>query len=244
MWQLDDDTGRPGPKRGVDMAVIGRTAVGIADREGLDAVSMRRVAAELGFSTMALYRYVESKYELVQVMIDAAYGPPTLSYPADEHWRDRITSWAACYRSVLLAHPWILDVRIVEPPLTPHQIAWMELGVVAFTGTALSEQEKLSSLLTVDLYVRAQRMLAGQLGNSEPGGPDTGMVWGARLAAVIDAERFPGITAALRSGALDDDEADFDEEELSFGLETLLDGIAARMRRSAAGHGGQGRADT
>ena len=75
LWH-GEDSSRPGPRRGVDLHTIAAAGVRIADAEGLAAVSMRRLAAELGFTTMALYRYVASKDELLMLVTDSAYGPP------------------------------------------------------------------------------------------------------------------------------------------------------------------------
>lgn len=223
LW-TGEDVARPGPKRGLDLGSIAAAGVVIADAKGLAAVSMRNVAAELGLTPMALYRYVKSKEELVTVIVDDAFGPPDFSSDPTASWRDRLEVWAQASRTKLMQHPWILEVAVDEPPLLPNQIAWMELGLDAFAETGLEQQEMLSSMLLVDVYVRGQTQLSVGFGSDN----SAGELYGRRLIALIDQERFPRITAALVSGALEDD-SDFSVDEFRFGLDTVLDGIAARI---------------
>ncbi|MGI9092569.1 MAG: TetR/AcrR family transcriptional regulator [Mycobacteriales bacterium] len=226
------DSGRSGaqrgPKRSIDIHAIGAASVRLADRSGLGAVSMRAVATALGVTTMALYRYVASKDELVKVMFDAAYGAPPLEHSTSSSWRPRMAAWAHANRTALLAHPWLLQVPIDEPPLQPSQIAWMEQGLDALAATGLDEQVKLSSMLLVDVYVRGQTQLAlgFEAGDTDD---DPGVLYARRLAALVDPERFPRIADALFSGALEDDDSDFATDEFAFGLDTILDGIGARI---------------
>ncbi|MGO9955782.1 MAG: TetR/AcrR family transcriptional regulator [Solirubrobacteraceae bacterium] len=96
---------RPGPKPGLTLERIARAAIGIADRDGLAAVSMQRVSQSFGYTTMSIYRYVPGKRGLLELMIDTAKGdPPTLATVAGG-WRAELQTWAACARSGLQAHP-------------------------------------------------------------------------------------------------------------------------------------------
>jgi AcrR family transcriptional regulator len=230
LWRGEDDTSRPGPKRGVDLPTIADAGVRIADSEGLSAVSMRRLAAEVGFTTMALYRYVQSKSEVMALLMDQAYGPPAPLAAASD-WRSQLAAWATANRDAISRHPWILDIRITEPPLGPHQIGWMELGLTAMADTVLTEQDKLSALLLVDVYVRGQSQLSLQLTDRDSGAVDTGELWARRLLHLITAERMPNLRAALLSGALADEGDDFATDEFAFGLDSVLDGIQARIDR-------------
>ncbi|MET3808019.1 AcrR family transcriptional regulator [Nakamurella sp. UYEF19] len=248
LWH-GEEAGRPGPKRGADLTTIADAGVRIADNEGLSAVSMRRLAAEVGFTTMALYRYVQAKSEVTALIMDRAYGPPgTLDAAPD--WRAQLAAWAAANRAIITAHPWILDIRFTEPPLGPNQIGWMEIGLAAMVDTPLSVQEKLSALLLVDVYVRGQMQLSLQLsaGAAEPGtgkvgsgeagsgagSGDGGALWAERLLALIPENDLPHLHEALQSGALSDDEDDFANDEFAFGLQSVLDGIEARVQRRLA----------
>jgi len=237
LWHGEDDT-RPGPKRGIDLRTLGAAGVALADAEGIGALSMRRLATGLGFSSMALYRYVESKTELLTLITDHAYGTPDRSLAVGGEWRSTLATWAAANRQILLDHPWILQIPLSEPPLAPNQIGWMEVGLQALAGTPLSAQEKLSSLLLVEVFVRGQVQLSAGM---EPaaGDLDAGTrLYARRLRQLTDPDHFPEINAALESGALDDDpdqsdgsDQTFSADEFAFGLETVLDGIARRIAR-------------
>ncbi len=230
-----DEPGRRGPKPGRTIADIGAAAVNIADARGLAAVSMNAVASELGLTTMALYRYLDSKSELYVAMVDAAYGAPP-QRRATGSWRSQLQGWAIANRAALNEHPWIVQIPLNEPPLAPNQLRWMERGLRAFATTELTEQQKLSSLLLVEVYVRGQVLLSSQLGDAlDPTTLDkreADQRWAGRLAQLIDQDGFPCVSAALLSGALEDDN-NFADEEFEFGLQTVLDGIEVRVRRSA-----------
>jgi hypothetical protein len=127
-----------------------------------------------------------------------------------------------------------VQVPITEPPLAPNQLRWMERGLRAFAGTPLTEQQKLSSLLLVEVYVRGQALLSTQLGeataHSAAARREADERYVRRLAELIDEDDFPHVYAALASGSLQD-ENDFAEDEFLFGLHTVLDGIEALVSR-------------
>ena len=233
LWH-GDDTLRPGPKRGVDLPTIAAAGVRIADAEGLSAVSMRRLANEVGFTTMALYRYVQSKLEVLALILDHAYGEAPDMADALGDWRAGLAAWATANRDAIVEHPWILDIRITEPPLTPAQIGWLEAGLATLAGSPLTEQEKLSSMLLVDVYVRGQAQLSVGLAPAGAEAQSAAEQYSHRLRALADRTRFPHIHAAVLSGALDDDDTDFAVDEFTFGLDSVLDGIAARIDRRVA----------
>jgi hypothetical protein len=129
----------------------------------------------------------------------------------------------------------VVHVPLRDPPLSPNALRWMERGVSAFAGTPLTEQQKLSSLLLVEVYVRGQVLLSTQMADAPATAPDSGgNLYVRRLGQLIDADSFPGITAAMRSRALEDDD-DFGETEFGFGLDTILDGIEARVQGARTG---------
>jgi AcrR family transcriptional regulator len=225
---------RRGPKPAMSIHDIGTAAVKIADADGLSAVSMSRVAGDLGYTTMSLYRYVSSKDDLYAVMLDEAYGEFAVSYPARAGWRRRMTLWAEAARDVLTHHPWVLQVPLSEPPLSPNQVGWMEAGLQALADTGLTEQEKLSSMLLVDVYVRGitQLMTYMTVANSADGltEQEADQLYAKRLDQLVDPERYPAVSAALGSGSLSDD-SDFAVNEFDFGLKGVLNGIAALVDR-------------
>lgn len=227
---------RRGPKPAHTIRDLGQAAVRVADTDGLAAVSMSRVAAELGVTTMALYRYVAAKEELQAVMLDTAYGrPPAIATPR-AGWRRRLEAWCRASREQLLCHPWIVQIAITEPPLTPNTLLWTEAGLQALHSTPLSEQEKLSCILLADVYTRGHVQLTVALARSHDQSEltphEADALYVQRLADLADEQSYPGVRAAMLPGALEDG-GDFSEEDFAFGLTTVLDGIAARIKRAA-----------
>jgi AcrR family transcriptional regulator len=231
LWGLEG--ARRGPRPGQTIEGIGAAAVALADAHGLPAVSMKAVATSLGLATMALYRYVESKEGLYEVMLDQAYGVPPPE-PPDGGWRERLDAWARSLAGVLLAHPWVVDVPTSSPAVTPNVLAWTDRGVAALAATALDGQQRLSSLLLLDGFVRQHTRLSLQMGAAPLPGRTTdttgGEAYARTVAQVLDPARLPSLAGAFP--ALDDD-GDFYAEELEFGLSLVLDGVGALVGRSA-----------
>src|SRR5689334_10216252 len=161
-WGLRARPGK-GPKPGLTLDRIVAAGVHVATTEGLGAVSMSRVAAELGAATMSLYRYVATKDELLMLMVDAAAGLPPAVRERDVSWREGLARWAWAYLAVLRRHPWVLRVPISAPPATPHQIAWLEEGLSSLYDTGLTEREKISVILLLSGFVRNEASLAADL---------------------------------------------------------------------------------
>ncbi|HZG02703.1 MAG TPA: TetR/AcrR family transcriptional regulator [Streptomyces sp.] len=237
-WGLRERPGK-GPKPGLSVTRIVDAAVGLANAEGLPAVSMSRVASALGVSTMSLYRYVSSKEELLVLMQEAAYGlPPEGPEPEEEGWRAALAHWARTQRDVLYRNLWMLRVPIATPPTTPRALAWMERGLACLRGTGLTEGEKLQVILLVSGFVRNEATLAADLeAASRASGrsvEETMAAYAGLLARLADPQRFPEIGAVLKSGALSEEGTP--DEEFVFGLERLLDGIEVLVRsRNAPG---------
>ncbi|TDU91091.1 TetR family transcriptional regulator [Kribbella voronezhensis] len=232
MWGIEGPA-RPGPKPTLHISDIGAAGVRIADAAGLGAVSMAKVAAEVGFTTMSLYRYVDSKDELYTVMIDEAFGVPGPIAP-ELGWRAGITQWAMLVREAIHRHPWILQVPLFEPPLSPKQFEWMEAGLRVFEGTPLSAGEKLSSMVLVNIYVRgAAQLTAEMFARPDRTREENDQLYGRRLMMLATLERFPMIAATVAAGIERADSGD-DPDDFKFGLTAVLDGIQALIDRSAA----------
>lgn len=217
---------RRGPKPAMSVRSIAAAAVEIADADGLGAVSMAAVAKRLGFTTMSLYRYVDTKDDLHLVMADEALGPPPPAHPR-RGWRSQLSDWAHAELLALGRHPWVVELRPGGPPLGPHTLAWMEAGLRAFDRTPMTAQQAASSLLTVDGYVRNAVALSQQFSDTAAAAS-----WSARLRTLIDPEEMPSLAAALDEGAFDDGEPPtaFPGDEFEFGLGLVLDGIERLVR--------------
>jgi AcrR family transcriptional regulator len=212
-----------GPKPAMSVDAIARAAIAIADRDGLDAVSMQRVAGELSFTKMALYRYVPGKAELVSVMTDLAMGVPP--HHPKQRWRKALMAWALDLYAAFEKHPWVLLSTVGRRALGPNELTWMEYGVRALTDTGLNGGQQLDSVMTIVGHVRT----VAQQSFTMPGGT-TGVTEEhitSALAEVLStqAERFPGLAAAMQS--LDGSE----NQGLTFGLERILDGLEVLIKR-------------
>jgi AcrR family transcriptional regulator len=215
--------GTRGPKPGLTLEQIVAAGIEVAATDGLEALSMARVAAQLGVGTMSLYRYVAAKDDLLTLMVDAALDtPPGDGEGLERDWRAGLTGWAVGVHQAYRRHPWTLRVPISAPPLGPNNVAWLEWALRCLAGTRLSEQEKLSTVLLLSGFVRSVATLTADM--TEDGGD----AYGRLLRGLIDAERFPALQRAVESGALDDD--DGLDAEFRFGLERILDGVDALIR--------------
>jgi AcrR family transcriptional regulator len=211
-----------GPRRSLSIERIVEAGMRIAVAEGIGAVSMGRVAAELGASTMALYRYVPAKNDLLELMVDGALGTPPPTEPG-ESWRAGLRRWAVGVRDAYRAQPWALRVPISAPPLGPNNIRWLENALAALAQTSLGAQQKLSCVLLISGFVRAEETLLLDMAEANAVHADT--QYADLLRQLVDVRQFPNVVAALESGAVEDD--DGLDQEFDFGIERILDGIEA-----------------
>ena len=221
-----------GPKRELSIERIVEAAIDLADAEGLAAVSMSRVAASLGFTTMSLYRYVTSKDDLILLMQEGSLIPPVPDDTVERTWRDGITAWVLAVRGAYRAHPWLVDIPISGAPITPNNLLMVDWFLREVRDLPLSDGEKMSALLLVTSYARATSAQERDLGAAAAAASDPADVTGASffeaLAELVTPERFPYLSPLLAAGgyvavpgaALDEADDDFE-----FGLARILDGI-------------------
>ncbi|MCU1648347.1 MAG: hypothetical protein JWN03_8622 [Nocardia sp.] len=218
LWDLDDPGSR-GPKRGMSLDQILEAAIAIADAEGFAALSMSRVAKQLGFTAMSLYRYVDSRDTLIELLMDRIVGaPPTL--PADAGWRAGLEAWAWGEFHAIRVHPWWLDIPLSSPPVGPNNMAWLEAGLTAMTDVPIPESLKLQLVTNLSFYVIGRARFLQDTIKQAKDDKD----YPAILAQVLDPARFPAITSALSHQAFDDDDMQWEEADFRFALDRLLDG--------------------
>jgi AcrR family transcriptional regulator len=132
---------------------IAEAGMRIADTEGVDALSMRRLAAELGAGTMTLYHYVRGKDELLALVTDRAMGEVIV--PDDEFpdgWREAMTTIAHRTRRAMLRHPWVFDIA-EEPAAGPNGARHFDQSLQAVSSLPLSLADRVDILSTIDAYV-------------------------------------------------------------------------------------------
>ncbi|MFJ3586097.1 TetR/AcrR family transcriptional regulator [Streptomyces sp. NPDC090127] len=226
-WGLRERPSK-GPKPGLTLDRIVTTAIGVASAEGLDALSMGRIAKELGVSTMSLYRYVGAKSELYVLMQDAATGPPPAPLRAGTDWREAIEHWAASIREVYHRNLWILRAPLSGPPSTPNAVAWWERAMAALEGTGLDEGTKVSVVMLVGGFVRNEALMMADIsavvGATGQSPEEVLSRYGHTLRRLADPDRFPAVARMLDAGVMD--EADEPDYEFRFGLARILDGVA------------------
>src|SRR3954453_16701123 len=206
-----------GPKPALSLDGIADAAIAVADAEGLAAVSMQRVAADLGFTKMSLYRYLPGKVELVAAMLERALDPPP---PILGDWRQALTDWATALLHAYDGHAWALEASAGRRPIGPNEVAWMERALVVLPP-GLTGAERLDAVATLAGHVR---MIAGQFGGAES---DLAAAMG--MVVRDHAERYPAVVAALTAvaahGGADD--------AVDFGLGRILDGLAVLVAQRA-----------
>ncbi|MFC8384683.1 TetR/AcrR family transcriptional regulator [Nocardia sp. NPDC057272] len=216
MWGREQPGGR-GPKRGLTLDQILDAATEVADAEGFAALSMNRVAKQLGFTAMSLYRYVDSKNTLVDLLMDRVVGaPPEIA--AGTPWRVGLEQWALAEFERLGRHLWWLDIPLSRPPMGPNNMAWLETALQVLAEAAVPEPIKLQLVMNVSMFVVGKRRFLRDLQEEEGGD------FASVMARVLDPQRFPSVSAALSNAAFDDDDIDWERADFEFGLARLLDG--------------------
>lgn len=227
LWGLREKAARE-PKLGLSADRIVDAAIEIADADGLEAVTMSRVAKRLGFTTMSLYRHVRSKDELVALMVDTAVGPPTsLDATSSNGWRSGLGRWAWELLRVLRLHPWLARAALATLPFGPSRLAWFDRALRALADTTLTEDEKAAIVRLVNGYVFAEAWFGVDVeGGARESSPadDATTAFPDLLSALVDAKRFPALSRALDARIFDPSDSDPDAE-FDFGLERVLDGI-------------------
>ena len=239
VWARPRVAGR-GPQPSLSVAAIVAAAVTVADAEGVDAVSMRRVAGELGVGTMSLYRYVETKDDLLDLMTDEVYGeesppsvesPPSAEAAGGEGWRAELFRFAVRYRALMLRHPWVLSVGVSRPPLGPQVLRRTErmLGIMGGLGLGIQAVAELTG--TVVAYVRGvvlveigEAELVRRTGQTED---DYRALMGPYFEQVLATGEFP----LLSRFVVEADEHPDPDRVFRDGLERVLDGVAAGVAR-------------
>ncbi|MFD8388518.1 TetR/AcrR family transcriptional regulator [Streptomyces sp. NPDC059680] len=219
LWGEQEQPTR-GPKPTLSPQRIAAAAVELADAQGLDAVSMSKVAAEFGVSAMALYRYVPGKAELVELMIESVLAEvPDLS-AAEGDWRAATRLWARRCLDLYRAHPWALAATAMRrQAMGPHQLRWLDAAHAALEPTGLPAAQRHQVFV---LVVGLVRSLAQQTADFDA---EQDREWNRLTAEVLrrHADRFPALTRAIAEGAFEPDGTD----PLDFGLDRILDGVEA-----------------
>lgn len=240
--------GHPVPRRvrSLSRDEIVRAAIKVADAEGPAAISMRRIARELNAGAMSLYWHVASKDELLDMMVDAVEAEQQFPEPTGD-WRADLEALARTQRAVLHRHAWLMDFIGGRPPLGPNTLRNLERALAMTEKLRLETGTALNVLGTLATYVMGAVLREfrerkvherDQAAIAEVGREELQEFLDSRLRALKAAGRFPHFLRLFEEG-IDPDAPETRDERFEFGLQCVLDGIAARLP-GAAGRPGAG----
>jgi len=219
IWLRPEHSGR-GPRPAHSRASIAAAAVAIADAEGLDAVSMRRVAAELGAGTMSLYNYVPKKEHLFDLMVDRITGEYRLPAQPSGDWRADLTLLAHQFRAILQRHPWAAALITARPGLGPNGLRYTEFFLAALADTGLAGAAKMEALSQLNGYVC-------QFTEWQHRSADAGAKWLADLVTylqqAVQTGDYPNLAVTLAESATPADP----DEVFDRSLQRLLSALVA-----------------
>ena len=211
LWGLRAASTR-GPKATLNVENIAAAAVEVADTDGIEAVSMQRVAEDLSFTKMSLYRHVAGKADLVAVMIEHAVGTPPDLHRVKGGWRPRLERWARALSASWEDHPWLPGVTVGDRVMGPNETGWVEAAVAALGDTPLSPTERMD---VVDPDQRPHPQHPGGRGGRHPAV--------ARPEPQRPAPRSPRRFPALNE--IGTRRTRTPRQTRDFGLRCLLDGV-------------------
>ncbi|MEY9863165.1 AcrR family transcriptional regulator [Catenulispora sp. GAS73] len=236
LWRTGEDPAataapRRGPRRALSVEAVVATATALADAEGLEAVTIRRVAQELGVVPMSLYTYVPGKAELLDLMMDTAYAAMPRPQTAGRPWRERVRAIAEENRELFERHPWAAEVSTARPPLGPGLMAKYEHELTAFQDMGLSDVQTDDCLTHLLGFVQGWARSAADTRAAQVDSAMSDRQWwqanAPLLEKVFDAEKYPtavrvGSAAGEAHGAAYDPDHAYE-----FGLERVLDSFQA-----------------
>lgn len=222
LWERPEPPERPVPAP-LSRERIVRAAIQLADADGLDAVSLRKVAGVLGVGPMRLYGYIATKEELLDLMVDAVYAEIR---PAGDGWREVLRSLAETIRHAAHRHEWFADLLGGRPQLGPNALAGGESVAAGMDGVDLDTV--VPAIAAVNAYVMgAVRREITERRAERASGMDERQwqaTFGPYLRRTFATGRFPALATIVHDGPhLDADET------FRVGLDFLLDGIEARI---------------
>lgn len=222
-----------GPAHTYSREQIAWAAIGIADEHGIEAVSMRRVAAALGTGAMSLYRYVANKDALFEAMLDAIIGDPTeWEGRQTGDWRDGLRAVARGSRATQLQHPWMPRLLVGRPAITPATLSMIEYGMSILDGLGLDVDEMMETIGLVTAWVAG--FVQGEVVEREAADdPAARIDWeqsrGPQAEALLATGRYPYFARIVRESQRHDPDARFERA-----LDRIIAGVEAMLPRDRA----------
>lgn len=215
LWGMRPPSNR-GPKATLTVEKIAAAAVEVADADGIEAVSMQRVAESLDFTKMSLYRHVSGKADLIAVMVEHAVGEAPNLHRVKGGWRPSLERWARALSSTWEVHPWLPGVTVGARVMGPREMAWTEAAVATLADTPLAPADRMDVVTLISGHVRNTQ--ASEVAGTQPW-HDRGHTTGVRNRR----EQFPTLYELGPSRSRTSRQA------RDFGLRCILDGIEAAI---------------
>ncbi|WP_433153701.1 TetR/AcrR family transcriptional regulator [Actinomadura nitritigenes] len=223
VWDRPEPPTRPVP---LDRERMVAAAIALADEGGLEAVSLRKVAARLDTGPMRLYGYISSKEELFDLMLDEVYGE-ILPEGQPGDWREALRERAHRTRQAALRHPWLADLLGGRPTLGPNALAVAEATLAALDGVAdLDTVTRAVETVSAYLTGAIRREIANLRAERATGlsKRDWQRAAGPHLSRMLETGRFPALARFVHDGTEVDAETSF-----ATGLDWVLDAVAAKL---------------
>jgi AcrR family transcriptional regulator len=201
---------------------IASAALEIADRDGLDALTMQRVAGALGVGTMTLYGYFRSKDELLDAVVDAAVEDLE-PLGAEGSWREQLHHLVHTAHDGLTRHPGLVQLRLRRPVLRPEALRFSEAALGILHGAGFDSAEAAQAFRLLFTYT------FGFAGLSPERSAEEARRQAASAIAALPADEYPNLTSAASEAS----RAMAGEEQFEYGLERILDGLEARLGERA-----------
>ncbi|MFI6209387.1 TetR/AcrR family transcriptional regulator [Streptomyces sp. NPDC051041] len=225
-----------GQPSGLDRERITAVTVRLLDAEGLARFSMRRLAAELDVTAMSVYWYVDTKDDLLELALDAAFGELRLPDPdADEDWRDQLRALAREYRALLVRHPWLSPLAGRFLNIGPNSLSFSRVVQQVIRRTGLPVRDVTGAISAVFQFVYGYGTIEGHYFARVA---DTGMTPDEYFRQAMSAvTRSPEAAEVVRESAKimeargGDTVAEMMERDFEFALELLIAGIEAMVAR-------------
>jgi AcrR family transcriptional regulator len=229
------DRGRRQPRHSREE--IAAAAIRIADTEGFDELSMRRLASELGAGTMTLYHYVRTKDELLALVHDAIMGELLVPGDLPDEWRAALTLIARRARDAIRRHPWILEVHD-DPAPGPNGVRHWDQSMQAVSSLGLSVGERFELVMAVDEYVFGFCLMERANASAADAGPPGPELDGMReyVDGLIASGDYPTLAAIWDDPGLEETWTQMqrqvsDPDRFDRNLQRLLDGFEAELGR-------------
>ncbi|MEU9973680.1 TetR/AcrR family transcriptional regulator [Streptomyces sp. NPDC051014] len=229
--------GRSGQPSGLDRARITSVTVRLLDSDGLDKFSMRRLAADLNVTAMSVYWYVDTKDDLLELALDAAFGELSLPEGSDEDWRVHLRALASEYRALLVRHPWLSPLAGRYLNIGPHSLAFSRAVQQVVRRAGLPAHGVTGAISAVFQFVYGFGTIEGHFAERvTTAGMTPDEYFSTAMTAVTESPATAAIieeSADLMAARGGDTVADMLDRDFAFALDLLIAGIEAKVSRPA-----------